>query len=158
MDEDAATIARRCEDVGLGIAQLHGDEAREALFDLPETLRTVYVMAAHPDGRIDTPLPDELAAGLGKGRRAVDWVIVDSLKGGSGVAFDWAAVRVPGGTSRNGWLLAGGLVPDNVADAVRTARPDGVDVSSGVCGPDGLLKDAARVRAYVRNARGAAAE
>jgi hypothetical protein len=75
-------------------------------------------------------------------------------QGGSGETYDWRALSAPAGAAR-GWLLAGGLHPGNVADAVAVARPSGVDVSSGVCGPDGLLKDAAKVRAFVAAARAA---
>ena len=60
------------------------------------------------------------------------------VQGGSGQALDWTQLRPP--TSRyaaKGWLLAGGLKPENVSEAVRIARPTVVDVSSGVCGPDG---------------------
>ena len=53
------------------------------------------------------------------------------------------------GAGAAGWLLAGGLHPGNVAEAVAVARPTAVDVSSGVCGPDGLRKDAAKVHAFV---------
>lgn len=55
---------------------------------------------------------------------------------------------MPASQSRRGWLLAGGLTPDNVAEAVRLARPIGVDVSSGVCGPDGEFS-AANCRVHV---------
>lgn len=54
-----------------------------------------------------------------------------------------------------GWLLAGGLSPSNVAQAVSIARPTAVDVSSGVCGPDGLLKDQSKVQEFVRQAKAA---
>ncbi len=57
------------------------------------------------------------------------------LQGGSGQALDWSRLKPP--ASQGGWLLAGGLKPENVTEAVRIARPTVVDVSSGVCGPDG---------------------
>ena len=64
------------------------------------------------------------------------------VQGGSGQALDWTQLRPP--TSRyaaaKGWLLAGGLKPENVSEAVRIARPTVVDVSSGVCGPDGEVQ------------------
>jgi phosphoribosylanthranilate isomerase len=66
-----------------------------------------------------------------------EFLLVDSLNGGSGVAMDWARLAVPRQEASQGWLLAGGLTPDNVAGAIRVANPSGVDVSSGVCGPDG---------------------
>lgn len=66
-----------------------------------------------------------------------EFLLLDGLKGGSGKTFDWRALQVPDEEARQGWLLAGGLVPGNVSKAVAIARPDGVDVSSGVCGDDG---------------------
>ncbi len=78
------------------------------------------------------------------------------IQGGSGRTFDWNGLAVPHGVAARGWLLAGGLTPDNVADAVAAAAPGGVDVASGVCGPDGLVKDAARVEAFLRAAKGSA--
>jgi phosphoribosylanthranilate isomerase len=62
-----------------------------------------------------------------------DYLLLDSMKGGSGVALDWTALKVPRDEATRGWLLAGGLTADNVAAAIGIALPDGVDVSSGVC-------------------------
>jgi phosphoribosylanthranilate isomerase len=143
VDEDAATICRVCEESDVDIAQLHGDGARSALADLPPSIKTVYVMHADMAGVVQTALP----------HIDVDWVLLDSLQGGSGERFDWSSLNPPRG--RSGWLLAGGLTPENVAEAINTANPTGVDVSSGVCGPDGLKKDAAKVQQYVAEARGA---
>lgn len=62
-------------------SQLHGDGARRSLFDLPASgLKTIYVLHAHPDGRIETMLPVALAESIQKQPRVVDWVVVDSLK------------------------------------------------------------------------------
>jgi phosphoribosylanthranilate isomerase len=72
--------------------------------------------------------------------------------GGTGRTFDWSLVRpVREGTSYV--LLAGGLTPENVGDAIATVRPDGVDVSSGVESAPGK-KDPAKVRAFVDAVRG----
>lgn len=143
VDEDAETICKVCEESDVDIAQLHGDGARSALIGLPSSLRTVYVMHADKAGIVQTALP----------QIPVDWVLLDSLQGGSGERFDWSSLNPPLG--RNGWLLAGGLNPENVAEAIATAHPTGVDVSSGVCGPDGLKKDVGKVQQYVAEARGA---
>jgi len=70
-------------------------------------------------------------------------------QGGSGQTYDWSSLRISADSSTRGWLLAGGLHPGNVAEAVAATRPTGVDVSSGVCGPDGLAKDHGKVQAFV---------
>ena len=62
------------------------------------------------------------------------------MRARSGVAFDWSQLRVPKGCSRAGWILAGGLNPGNVGAAIAAARPDGVDVASGVAGAGGVTK------------------
>lgn len=65
VDEDAQTIEDRCQEAGIGVAQLHGDAAREALGSLPDTLQVIYVMHADSDGVIQTLQPAQLAASLG---------------------------------------------------------------------------------------------
>ncbi|EFN55247.1 hypothetical protein CHLNCDRAFT_11532, partial [Chlorella variabilis] len=144
VDEDAATIARVCEECEVRIAQLHGDGARAALEGLPPGLAAIWVLHADKAGRVQSALPPS----PGTPR----WLIVDSLQGGSGEAFDWRQLRAAAPDlaqhSSHGWLLAGGLTPDTVAEAIATAAPTGVDVSSGVCSPDGLKKDLGKVQRY----------
>lgn len=151
VDEDATTITKRCRQAGIPVAQLHGDASRACVNSIPEDLQVVFVLNADDSGRIQTPVP-----GTPEGpplTRSIDWVLLDGMTGGSGQTFDWRSLQVPTSLSKRGWLLAGGLNPSNVAQAVAVARPTGVDVSSGVCGPDGLLKDHEKVTAFVRAAK-----
>jgi phosphoribosylanthranilate isomerase len=89
-----------------------------------------------------------------------DAVLVDSFsmttRGGTGQAYDWglAAVTLFKVTGKSK-VAAGGLTPDNVAEAIATLNPWGVDVVSGVEFAPGR-KDPAKVRAFIANARAAA--
>jgi phosphoribosylanthranilate isomerase len=87
----------------------------------------------------------------------VDAVLVDSYsittQGGTGQAYDWGLASVTlFADTRKRKVAAGGLTPENVAEAIRILKPWGVDVVSGVEVTPGR-KDPAKVRAFVRNAR-----
>jgi len=90
----------------------------------------------------------------------VDALLLDSYSpgtpGGTGQTLDWTVAREFVAASRTKVLLAGGLRAENVAEAIRTVRPWGVDVSSGVEAAPGK-KDLDAVRRFIEAARGAAA-
>lgn len=67
----------------------------------------------------------------------------------SGKGFNWSQFKLPPIRSKCGWLLAGGINPDNVCEAVSTLRPHGVDVSSGICASDGIQKDVSRISSFM---------
>jgi phosphoribosylanthranilate isomerase len=94
---------------------------------------------------------------------ASDALLIDSSTakavGGTGITFDWRAAQ--GSVLRHAphlrMVIAGGLRPENVAEAIDTLRPWGVDVVSGVEAAPGR-KDAAKVKAFVETARGVATD
>ncbi|HEY1986160.1 MAG TPA: phosphoribosylanthranilate isomerase [Terracidiphilus sp.] len=100
----------------------------------------------------------EQAAELSNDRN-VDAILVDSRTatavGGTGIPFDWPAAAEAVFNRGLRLVAAGGLTPDNVAEAIATLHPWGVDVASGVEASPGR-KDHAKVRAFLENARAAA--
>jgi phosphoribosylanthranilate isomerase len=152
VDAGDALIAEVLAALPLDLLQLHGAEdparcvALRARFGLP-------VMKAH-----GVATAEDLAA-LEAFAPVVDRFLLDarpppgaSLPGGNAAAFDW---RVTAGRAiPRPWLLAGGLTPGNVAEAIRVSGAPGVDVSSGVERARGV-KDPALVAAFVAAARAA---
>jgi phosphoribosylanthranilate isomerase len=141
-DLDAAALRVLQSSVGLDRLQLHGDEAPELLAELgAAAFKVVRVGAA-----------EDVAAAR---RYHCSPLLVDArvpgALGGTGVRVD--AALVAGLAAERAVLLAGGLTPENVAEAVRAVRPWGVDVASGVELRPGV-KDVARVTAFVVAARG----
>jgi phosphoribosylanthranilate isomerase len=82
-----------------------------------------------------------------------DVVMLDSASPGSGRVFDWSLAE--GAPSGMRLLLAGGLTPENVVEAIERVRPWGVDVASGVEAEPGI-KDASKVRRFINAAKAAA--
>ncbi|MGH9186560.1 MAG: phosphoribosylanthranilate isomerase [Acidimicrobiales bacterium] len=123
-------------------AQLHGHETPDQAGWV--RARVPFVIQAFPAGDPALDRADEWT---------VDAILVDSPSPGSGQMFDWSLAEGAPMTGRV--ILAGGLTPDNVAEAIRRVQPWGVDVSSGVEASPGH-KDARLVRDFVRNAKQAA--
>lgn len=154
LDEIDSTVCA----CGLTGVQLHSDAAAK----LPARLRERFGSAL----RILQVVHFEVAAADAVSQKIaqyerdphVDGVLVDSRThaavGGTGVAFDWAEARktIFGESGRLKLIAAGGLNPDNVAEAIATLRPWGVDVVSGVEAAPGR-KEADKVRVFVARAR-----
>ena len=132
-----AEIQATMETCGLSLAQLHGDETVDMLKQLDgKAFKAFRGIAADVNGFAGSNPPAFLVDASVKG-----------LYGGSGVTADWNGAAV---LARNyPLLLAGGLTPENVADAVRQVQPWGVDVASGVESAPGE-KDPGKMKAFVK--------
>lgn len=135
----ASEAARLATEAGLGAVQLHGDYPPEAFAELSALPVRVVRATSLTTGT------DVRAGAYGE-----DMLLLDAPSPGSGKRWDLAPLGVRGPQGR--WLLAGGLDPGNVAQAIATARPWGVDVSSGVESTRGV-KDHDLIRAFVSAAR-----
>lgn len=138
VDAGRAEIERTIAAVGLDMVQLHGDETPDDCVGL-----SVPVIKAI---RVGESLESPAAVA---DRYAVDYVLLDAAEGGSGRVFDW---RRAFGVASGRLFLAGGLRPENVADAVRLVKPYAVDTASGVESSPGQ-KDPRRVREFIENAK-----
>ena len=133
VEEIHATI----ETCGINLAQLHGDETPEMLDALDGKAFKAFRGVPVDVSEFARSEPPALLVDAS----------VKGVYGGSGVTADWSAAMEL--AKRYPLLLAGGLTPENVADAVRQVRPWGVDVASGVESTPGE-KDAGKMKAFVR--------
>jgi phosphoribosylanthranilate isomerase len=128
------------ETCGLSLAQLHGDETPDLLHELNG--KGFKAFRGVPENMHDFARQDAPALLLDAS--------VKGVYGGSGVTADWSMATELAKTYP--LLLAGGLTPENVADAMRQVKPWGVDVASGVEFEPGK-KDAAKMAAFVRSVK-----
>lgn len=142
-DELPERVIEIVQRAGLHAAQLHGNETAEQTRQVRAQVRTV--IKVFPAGHPGLSRADEYGA---------DIIMIDGVEPGSGEVFDWSlAEDAPKAGHR--LLLAGGLHPGNVADAIERVRPWGVDVATGVEQSPGI-KDAVKMRAFIENARAVA--
>jgi phosphoribosylanthranilate isomerase len=136
VNQPAAHVKGVAALVGLGAVQLHGDEdvLYAARLEIP-VIKAVSLESGVDVDRID----------IWPQRTTLLLDVHDPIRrGGTGRAIDWEAAASV--AARRRLLLAGGLTPDNVVDAIEQVRPFGIDVSSGVERSPGV-KDHARIRA-----------
>ena len=153
VDAEDETLDRIVEAVPIDLIQLHGHES-------PERVAAVRARYGWPVIKAVGLAEEGDLEGIGDYEAAADQLLIDArpprnakaaLPGGNGVAFDWRLIE--GRTWRKPWMLAGGLNPQNVAEAVRLTGAVQVDVSSGVESRAGR-KDVGLIAAFVQAARG----
>ncbi|MGB0767223.1 MAG: phosphoribosylanthranilate isomerase, partial [Phycisphaeraceae bacterium] len=148
VDTPGETMKQIVDEVGLAVAQLHGHESiddLDPLYGVPawkalpfdEDFMRVGGSWDH-DPRVEALLVDTPPTG--------------ELTGGSGIAFDWTGLAEVMPRFAKPIILAGGLTPDNVADAIRTVEPYAVDVSSGVESSRGV-KEIGLIKAFCEAVR-----
>jgi phosphoribosylanthranilate isomerase len=159
---DPGEIARAAQEAGLTAVQLHGGVSLALIRQLHEIfngdiklIQTVHwdIAAGDANAAIVAQQLREIAAdGL------ADRVLLDSktatANGGTGIAFDWNAARATLAEAATGLklIVAGGLRPENVSDAITRLNPWGVDVASGVEQSPGR-KSPEKLSAFLRAAR-----
>jgi len=146
VNADPAQLAQAVTAGRLDVIQFHGDETADVLrsFRLATVWQAVALRAA-ADVAAAADSPAEVLVADAAGHTA---------RGGTGQVCDWTLAAQLAGRRR--MLLAGGLRPETVAEAVERVRPYGVDVSSGVESSPGV-KDHDRVRRFIAAAKEAAA-
>lgn len=139
VDEDAATVREIASLAGLDWLQLHGSESP----DYCRSLGRRVIKGFRVKG-------DEIFSQLTEYKGAAQAFLLDAYKpgtpGGTGETFDWAIARQA--RKCGPIILAGGLTPENVTEAIRVAQPQAVDVASGVEAAPGK-KDPERLRAFI---------
>lgn len=152
---DAGEIDDFCRQLGVIAVQLHGDVATGQLRRLKEIRPDLFVLKSLV---VKQDNADELMRLVDDTHSFVDMYITDTFdprtgaKGATGLTHDWGVSAELVRRSPRPLMMAGGLNPGNVADAIRAVRPAAVDAHTGLEGPDGR-KDRAKVAAFVAEAR-----
>ncbi|MGQ3383761.1 phosphoribosylanthranilate isomerase [Glutamicibacter sp. TV12E] len=138
--EDLPTVLQRATDAAVGWVQLHGQRSAEDV-NLAHAAGLKVIRAVRSDANA------EEFSDWGE-----DLLLIDASVPGSGKSWDYAAVRELAAGRR--WLVAGGLNPQNVVEALALSEATGADVSSGVESSRGV-KDPALIAQFVDAAKGA---
>ena len=147
VNADDAFLREIAENVSIDVFQLHGNEQPERVFEVRHTFGLPIIKAL--------PVEDHLDLMVARGYDAVvDYFLFDSKPprdsrrpGGNATAFDWSLLN--GFSLAKPWLLAGGLTPENVAQAIEISGAQMVDVSSGVEDSQGV-KNLDKIRSFLK--------
>lgn len=143
VNEEAA--ARIADEAGVAALQLHGDESPSYCRELATDRYVIKALAVSKNFNVDVIKSYEVEA-----------IMLDAsdnkLRGGTGRSFDWSLAREVSGLVPK-LFLAGGLSPENIAEAVATVRPYAVDACSALEDRAGK-KNHERMRAFIKAVRG----
>lgn len=152
---DATEISDFCHELGVVAVQLHGDVETGQLRRLKEIRPDLFVLKSLV---VKQDNAEELLRLVDDTHAFVDMYITDTFdprtgaKGATGLTHDWNVSAELVRRSPKPLMMAGGLNPENVGDAIRAVRPAAVDAHTGLEGPDGR-KDRAKVAKFVAEAR-----
>jgi phosphoribosylanthranilate isomerase len=146
VNADDDFLTEIAENTGIDIFQLHGNEQPERVFEIRHKFGLPVIKAL--------PVEDHLDLMVARGYDGVvDYFLFDSKPpkdasrpGGNATAFDWSLLK--GFSLAKPWLLAGGLTPQNVSQAVEISGAQMVDVSSGVENAPGV-KNLDKIRSFL---------
>lgn len=151
VDADDALLDAITAQVGVDMLQLHGHETPDRVLSVKDTYGIPVMKAVGVADAADV-------AAIGPYAEVADWILLDAkpptetdLPGGNGLSFDWRLLSDVSWTVP--WMLAGGLTPENVGEAVARTGAPAVDVASGVETAPGV-KDPDKICAFVAAAQG----
>lgn len=142
VDPEPEWVAEVLKQVPLDLLQFHGDEPEVFC----QSFGRPYIKALRMKPDID---PEQAAAGWPSARGFLLDAYTPGIPGGTGEVFDWQ--RFPSSESPS-WILAGGLTPTNVAQAIQITQPYAVDVSGGVESSRGI-KCQTKIHAFIKAVR-----
>jgi phosphoribosylanthranilate isomerase len=153
VDADDALLTAIARDVQPDLIQAHGSETPERVADIARltSLPVIKAIRVATDADIAAAADYSTVASLILYDAKAPETLGSSLPGGNGHAFDWGLLE---GEKRPAFMLAGGLTPENVADAIRQTGAPVVDVSSGVESAPGI-KDIGLIRKFIEAAKAA---
>lgn len=150
VNADNAQLDQLIEAVPLDMLQLHGDESPDRVAEVQARYGLPVMKAVGVADENDLPKLDEYL-------RVADQILVDAkppmgadLPGGNGLPFDWRLIA--GRRWPLPWMLAGGLTPENIREAIHLTGAQQVDISSGVESAPGV-KDVTLIQAFCAAAK-----
>jgi len=152
VDPDNAFLDEIMNNLRLDLFQFHGKETPQRIEEVRMEYGMPVMKALHIASAADLDAAEDYA-------QVADWLLFEAKPpagadrpGGNATSFDWSLLK--GRKFSCPWMLAGGLHPDNVAEAIAQSGARAVDVSSGVESAPGV-KDAEKIAAFIRAAKGA---